>query len=95
MGYSIKTKFSLCQSIDACFRVFNVAPIILVNAGSYQVHPHHHQRGGGLRRVDGHDLLQQGVCHAGHAGSENTSTPPWQLAATMGLRSPRGVTAPW
>ena len=24
-------KFTLCQSIDACFRVFNVAPIILVN----------------------------------------------------------------
>ena len=23
--------FSLCQSIDACFRVFNVAPIILIN----------------------------------------------------------------
>ena len=25
------TNFSLCQSIDACFRVFNVAPIILIN----------------------------------------------------------------
>ncbi len=32
MGYSDDFKtFSLCQSIDACFRVFNVAPVILVN----------------------------------------------------------------
>lgn len=32
VGYSEDfDKFSLCQSIDACFRVFNVAPIILVN----------------------------------------------------------------
>lgn len=32
VGYSDDfEKFSLCQSIDACFRVFNVAPIILVN----------------------------------------------------------------
>ena len=32
VGYSDDfKKFSLCQSIDACFRVFNVAPIILVN----------------------------------------------------------------
>ena len=32
MGYSDNFKdFTLCQSMDACFRVFNVAPIILVN----------------------------------------------------------------
>lgn len=32
VGYSDDfEKFSLCQSIDACFRVFNVSPIILVN----------------------------------------------------------------
>lgn len=32
VGYSDDfSKFTLCQSIDACFRVFNVAPIILVN----------------------------------------------------------------
>lgn len=32
VGYSDDFKtYSLCQSIDACFRVFNVAPIILVN----------------------------------------------------------------
>ena len=32
VGYSDNFKdFTLCQSIDACFRVFNVAPIILVN----------------------------------------------------------------
>ena len=32
MGYSDDFKdFTLCQSMDACFRVFNVAPIILVN----------------------------------------------------------------
>jgi Phage tail sheath protein FI len=32
VGYSDDfDKFSLCQSIDACFRVFNVAPVILVN----------------------------------------------------------------
>lgn len=32
VGYSDDFKtFSLCQSIDACFRVFNVAPVILVN----------------------------------------------------------------
>ena len=32
LGYSDDfEKFSLCQSMDACFRVFNVAPIILVN----------------------------------------------------------------
>lgn len=32
VGYSDDfDKFTLCQSIDACFRVFNVAPIILVN----------------------------------------------------------------
>ena len=32
VGYSDDfEKFSLCQSIDACFRVFNVAPIILIN----------------------------------------------------------------
>ena len=31
VGYSDNFKdFTLCQSIDACFRVFNVAPIILV-----------------------------------------------------------------
>lgn len=32
VGYSDDfKKFTLCQSIDACFRVFNVAPIILIN----------------------------------------------------------------
>ena len=32
MGYSDDFEnFTLCQSMDACFRVFNVAPIILVN----------------------------------------------------------------
>lgn len=32
VGYSNDFKtFSLCQSIDACFNVFNVAPIILIN----------------------------------------------------------------
>lgn len=32
VGYSDDFEnFSLCQSIDACFRVFNVAPIILIN----------------------------------------------------------------
>ena len=32
VGYSDDFKnFTLCQSIDACFRVFNVAPIVLVN----------------------------------------------------------------
>lgn len=32
VGYSDNFKdFTLCQSVDACFRVFNVAPIILVN----------------------------------------------------------------
>lgn len=32
VGYSDNFKdFTLCQSIDACFRVFNIAPIILVN----------------------------------------------------------------
>ena len=32
VGYSDDfKKFTLCQSIDACFRVFNVAPIVLVN----------------------------------------------------------------
>ena len=32
VGYSDNFEdFTLCQSIDACFRVFNVAPIILVN----------------------------------------------------------------
>lgn len=32
MGYSDEfRKYTLCQSIDACFRVFNVAPIILIN----------------------------------------------------------------
>lgn len=32
VGYSDNFKdFTLCQSIDACFRVFNVAPVILVN----------------------------------------------------------------
>ena len=32
VGYSDNFQdFTLCQSIDACFRVFNVAPIILVN----------------------------------------------------------------
>lgn len=32
VGYSDNFKdFTLCQSIDACFRVFNVAPIILIN----------------------------------------------------------------
>lgn len=32
VGYSDDfNTFSLCQSIDACFRVFNVAPVILVN----------------------------------------------------------------
>lgn len=32
VGYSDDFKrFTLCQSVDACFRVFNVAPIILVN----------------------------------------------------------------
>lgn len=32
LGYSDDFKaFTLCQSMDACFRVFNVAPIILVN----------------------------------------------------------------
>lgn len=32
VGYSDDfNKYTLCQSIDACFRVFNVAPIILIN----------------------------------------------------------------
>lgn len=32
VGYSDNFKdFTLCESIDACFRVFNIAPIILVN----------------------------------------------------------------
>lgn len=32
VGYSDNFKdFTICQSVDACFRVFNVAPIILVN----------------------------------------------------------------
>ena len=32
VGYSNDfKKYTLCQSIDACFRVFNVAPIILIN----------------------------------------------------------------
>ncbi len=32
VGYSNDfEKYTLCQSIDACFRVFNVAPIILIN----------------------------------------------------------------
>ena len=32
VGYSDNFKdFTLCQSIDACFRVFNIAPIVLVN----------------------------------------------------------------
>lgn len=32
VGYSDDfEKYTLCQSVDACFRVFNVAPIILVN----------------------------------------------------------------
>ena len=32
VGYSDDFKnYTLCQSIDACFRVFNVAPIILIN----------------------------------------------------------------
>ena len=32
MGYSDDFEnFTICQSMDACFRVFNVAPIILVN----------------------------------------------------------------
>lgn len=32
VGYSDDFKsYTLCQSIDACFRVFNIAPIILVN----------------------------------------------------------------
>ena len=32
VGYSDDfKKYTLCQSIDACFRVFNVAPIILIN----------------------------------------------------------------
>ncbi len=32
LGYSDDFKnFTLCQSMDACFRVFNVAPIVLVN----------------------------------------------------------------
>lgn len=32
VGYSDNFRdFTLCQSIDACFRVFNVAPVILVN----------------------------------------------------------------
>ena len=32
VGYSDDFEnFSLCQSIDACFRVFNVAPVILIN----------------------------------------------------------------
>lgn len=32
VGYSDDfEKFTICQSIDACFRVFNVAPVILVN----------------------------------------------------------------
>ena len=32
LGYSDDFKaFTLCQSMDACFRVFNVSPIILVN----------------------------------------------------------------
>ena len=32
VGYSDNFKdFTICQSIDACFRVFNVAPIILIN----------------------------------------------------------------
>lgn len=32
VGYSDDfKKFTLCQSIDACFRVFNVAPVILIN----------------------------------------------------------------
>lgn len=32
LGYSDDfANFSLCQSMDACFRVFNVAPIILIN----------------------------------------------------------------
>lgn len=32
VGYSDDFKrFTLCQSIDACFRVFNIAPIILIN----------------------------------------------------------------
>lgn len=32
LGYSDDfEKFTLCQSMDACFRVFNVAPVILIN----------------------------------------------------------------
>lgn len=32
VGYSDDfEKYTLCQSIDACFRVFNIAPIILIN----------------------------------------------------------------
>lgn len=32
VGYSDEwDKFTLCQSIDACFRVFNIAPIVLIN----------------------------------------------------------------
>lgn len=32
LGYSDDFKnFTLCQSMDACFRVFNIAPIILIN----------------------------------------------------------------
>lgn len=32
VGYSDDfKKYTLCQSVDACFRVFNVAPIILIN----------------------------------------------------------------
>lgn len=39
VGYSDDFKnYTLCQSIDACFRVFNVAPIILVNVLDPKVH---------------------------------------------------------
>jgi len=39
VGYSDDfKKYTLCQSIDACFRVFNVAPIILVNVLDPRVH---------------------------------------------------------
>jgi hypothetical protein len=38
-GYSDDfAKYTLCQSMDACFRVFNVAPIILINVLDPAVH---------------------------------------------------------
>lgn len=38
LGYSSDTKYTICQSMDACFKLFKIAPVIFCNVLNPQTH---------------------------------------------------------